>query len=466
MQTIFLYLGFFGLAVTLPPLVVIWLYRQDAHPVLEAVSRIRRLPRFAQLLVLAFVVQLIVHGSTKTNGTNYVEGGMTNGPGYVEGGLAGGTYGMPAAGVPVGPLAGPMASPGGEPPTVFGFTTNQFAAGFVMARVAGCCGRGFEPFEGASVVADWLLRGAADDCRQVSAFSPVSETPVVFADGRIHDRVRGASRVYAPLHAALGVVPEANWAMVARTNAQSMVWHGTTPSNTLVVTWRDVLLGRDADSPVSVQAEFFDDGGFDYRYDLESLRWRIEGGELNAADLTNVVIGASLGGEPLVMTLADIADGSSFSLFHSPFSVSFRPLYPEDAVTADRDGDGISTWDELFTYYTDPGLYDSDGDGIGDGDEVAQSFDPLSVSVSNDVLLARLCTFQTNAAYAAAYVAATNELVGYRLWDSFSATWPEGATNLVYERTVRIDRQSGWEQYYLSSCPSAAGGWPWHGACA
>ena len=347
MQTCFLYLGLVGLALALPALVVVWLYRQDVHPVLEAVSRVRRLPRVVQLFVLAFVVQLIVHGSVKTNGTNQVEGGIANGP-----------SGMPMAGV----LDSPLASPGGEPATVFGFTMNQLAAGFVMTAV-GCGGSwSFEPFDGAVVVSDWLLRGAADDCRPASAFAPVSVSPVVFADGRVQDRVRSPSRMYAPLNAPLGVVPEANWGMIARTNAASMVWYGTTASNTLVVTWRDVLLGRDADSPVSVQAEFFDDGGFDYRYDLWNVKRRIGEGELSAADLTNVVVGASIGGHPLLTNLVDL-------VANSPFSISFRPLDPEDAVVADRDGDGVSTWDELFTYHTDPGLYDSDGDGIGDGDE-------------------------------------------------------------------------------------------------
>ena len=90
----------------------------------------------------------------------------------------------------------------------------------------------------------------------------------------------------------------------------------------------------------------------------------------------------------------------------------FRALAAEDALLADRDGDGISTHDEIFVHGTDPGLYDSDGDGIGDGDEVVQSLDPLSVSVPNDALLARLEAFQTNAAYAAAYVAVTNEQIG------------------------------------------------------
>ena len=65
MQTAFLYLGAFGLALTLPVLAAAWLYRQDSHPLLDAASRLRRLPRIVQLALLAFVAQLIVYGSQR-----------------------------------------------------------------------------------------------------------------------------------------------------------------------------------------------------------------------------------------------------------------------------------------------------------------------------------------------------------------------------------------------------------------
>ena len=278
----------------------------------------------------------------------------------------------------------------------------------------------------------------------------MSSAPAVFACGRIQDAVRAPSLVFAPLCASLGVVPEANWGLIAGPGAASTVWHGTTASNTFVVTWRDVLLNRDTNFPVSVQAEFFDDGGFVYRYDLS----RASAALADPSVASNVLVGAWREGFGEGVDLASCATNPA-----SLSSVAFSALAAEDAVVADRDGDGLSTYDEIFVHHTDPGLVDSDGDGVSDGDEVAQSLDPLSASVPNEELLARIEGFQTNMSYAAAYVAATNELVGYRLWDSFSATWPAGATNLVYERTVRIDRGSGWQQYYLSSRPDSAGGW-------
>ena len=37
----------------------------------------------------------------------------------------------------------------------------------------------------------------------------------------------------------------------------SLFWHAETSSNTLVLTWRNALLNRRADSPVNIQAELF-----------------------------------------------------------------------------------------------------------------------------------------------------------------------------------------------------------------
>ena len=73
MQTALLYFCFAGLAATLPVLLGIWLWRMDSHPVLEAVSRLRRLPVAARLFLGAFVAQLIVYGSTKTNENGYAD---------------------------------------------------------------------------------------------------------------------------------------------------------------------------------------------------------------------------------------------------------------------------------------------------------------------------------------------------------------------------------------------------------
>ncbi|MFQ6107090.1 MAG: ABC transporter substrate-binding protein [Thermoplasmata archaeon] len=49
-----------------------------------------------------------------------------------------------------------------------------------------------------------------------------------------------------------------------------------------------------------------------------------------------------------------------------------------ETVAADRDGDGLSDWDEESVYGTDPSEADTDGDGMSDGAEIALGRDPLT----------------------------------------------------------------------------------------
>jgi hypothetical protein len=48
-----------------------------------------------------------------------------------------------------------------------------------------------------------------------------------------------------------------------------------------------------------------------------------------------------------------------------------------DAMQADSDGDGLSDWDEVRVYKTNPLNPDSDGDGYIDGEEVKNGYNPL-----------------------------------------------------------------------------------------
>ena len=167
MQTALLYFCLAGLAAALPVLLGIWLWRIDSHPVLEAVSRLRRLPVAARLVLVAFVAQLIVYGSTKTNGNGYVEGGVTNGNGYGEGGLTNGPSALPP----------PLMMLAGEMPTVFGFTSNQFAAGFVLSHVGFGDPRGFE-MPVAATEARPMYRHRHQESQRLTA-SPMPEKALV-----------------------------------------------------------------------------------------------------------------------------------------------------------------------------------------------------------------------------------------------------------------------------------------------
>lgn len=48
--------------------------------------------------------------------------------------------------------------------------------------------------------------------------------------------------------------------------------------------------------------------------------------------------------------------------------------------TDDSDGDGLSDYDEVFVYDTDPWLEDSDGDGLSDGEETHDGTNPLDLN--------------------------------------------------------------------------------------
>jgi F5/8 type C domain/Bacterial TSP3 repeat len=52
-------------------------------------------------------------------------------------------------------------------------------------------------------------------------------------------------------------------------------------------------------------------------------------------------------------------------------------VYHTDPFRADTDGDGLSDGEEVLNYGTDPNKADTDGDGIGDGVEVKQGSKPL-----------------------------------------------------------------------------------------
>lgn len=58
--------------------------------------------------------------------------------------------------------------------------------------------------------------------------------------------------------------------------------------------------------------------------------------------------------------------------------------YGTDLTLKDTDYDGLTDYEEVFVYGTDPLNPDSDGDGINDGDEVKLGLDPMSTDSDNN----------------------------------------------------------------------------------
>ena len=115
---------------------------------------------------------------------------------------------------------------------------------------------------------------------------------------------------------------------------------------------------------------------------------------MNAAGATDVVGVYSYGGPDVVVADCHFvnfpeANGCYATYFQRGTNVVAEWAAPEPGLswagyptnccystTADSDFDGISDYDEIFTYDTDPWLADSDGDGIADCQEIQDGTDP------------------------------------------------------------------------------------------
>ena len=486
-----LLLALLGLLAALTPLV--WLREHGVDLVRAALARFRRLSPSGRIVAAAFAAGLWVYGSTKNDAPND----------------------------PASPARTPSRVPAsGEPAdgTPRRLSPAQLAAGFVLRRAVPADGLDFEPPSHAVVHGPWLLRGAHRDAFSIAS-SDAAPWMFPFGTNRIR-RVTVSSQgvvhlhadacgtgpsplLLAPLRTSLGILPAARHGLLPAGSAPGCFWHAVTDEGGLVLTWLNAALGREAAAPVSVQVELKPSGAFFYRYRLPSVPDALFGPDLQ--------IGAWNGacGE----SLADNAAGLDYAQFLArtggTYALEWHPLDPLDAVLDDRDGDGLSTADELYVYGTDPGCPDTDGDGVADGEEIVRTLDPLVRDFDGDGLAdgadpdpaaatsladldgdgipdayERHWFGDTNVCDAVAerdatgftlgtriaagmnptnapvpQVVVTNRLVSCRLWDGFAMDWPAGATNLVYERTLSIRREGNWQQYFLSSRPDCASGW-------
>ena len=151
----------------------------------------------------------------------------------------------------------------------------------------------FSPPDGACLATNWLKRGAVTD------FLSIRFDGAFPLDGVDHSRLLASasgeillfpSRIkLKPFAAPLGILPEAKWNEIFNAEkTSSQFWHKQLDDGTILLTWQNALLNREAANPVSIQAELSPSGDVTYRYDLSRL----------ASDdlLTNVVVAAdSLG---------------------------------------------------------------------------------------------------------------------------------------------------------------------------
>ncbi len=330
------------------------LAEKGLHPFRRLRRKFAKLPFFAKLLVLVFGVTLFVHGSLKS---------PTNDP--------------------------PRSVPAAQQISQADVERGAVLAGMSANVQPSAFDSQLHP--GAATNIPWLLRGAHEDWFAAAsetnapwAFqfgTNLAEGVVVHSGGMVETATTDTPPVTCtlwPFKTPLGIVPEANWGMIAG-NGDSQFWHCATPSNTLLLTWRNALLERDTNMPVSVQAELWPNGRFVYRYDLTGAKGKVQSGELGYDSFTNIIIGAALGSSPLQFSLADLVNDSPLSVFDSPFSLSFHPVSAEDLANPDRDGDGLSTADEILVHGTDPANPDTDYDGLTDYEELFVYYtDPLN----------------------------------------------------------------------------------------
>ena len=257
--------------------------------------------------------------------------------------------------------------PAPTPPSIFDYprtvTETRAASGFALVGVGTNETFTFDPPTNATVCADWRMYGSASRWTHVSStnfafpFGGTNATTFTFLPGGVAELAGGADapRV-APFDAKMGIAPERYWDSLGVT---SRFWTATTPSNTFLATWQGALLNRGTDNPMDVQMELFPDGGFDFRYDLSRL------------PSDDALAGARV-------AAWNAGGGETYSVPHRNLtSARWRPVAPDDALTPDRDNDGVTTVDELFFLGTDPGNPDSAFDGLPDGDEIAHGLNPL-----------------------------------------------------------------------------------------
>lgn len=273
---------------------------------------------------------------------------------YPDGGALPGGGGQPQ--MRMMPRSAGLASLSDGVPAIQEISADDYAAGAVLSQVVMDETHDFTPPADAVVFDEWCRFGATEDWFRLEfadgwhfpfagrALSAVT----VYAQGFVRPSHSDLAAVVSPLGAALGFVPAAVSLSDGDGEYPSRFWYRQTEVGSLVLTWENALLGRDAQCPVSFQAELFPDGDAVFRYDLSHVADEV---------LRDVRV-----------AFTGTGAGRAFTeLSTRVTTLRWSRLDPAWADVADPDGDGASTSDEVLVMGTDPANADSDGDGILDG---------------------------------------------------------------------------------------------------
>ena len=160
-----------------------------------------------------------------------------------------------------------------NPPVVQSVTPENISNGWRVAEVSDA-GAFAPPPANAVTNERWRLRGAHDDAFRILADGwsyPFASGVTILSCGEIRRDIRSRDFPRA-FETDLSLLPVINWQFLPDGRNESVFWHGATPSNTLIATWWNAALGRDATNPVCFQAELYTNGGFDYRYEDRTVR--------------------------------------------------------------------------------------------------------------------------------------------------------------------------------------------------